>query len=198
MKTNLLCVTAACLLALRLPAAENLIENGEMKDGAPPIGFKLEDTPLAAVDVFTGNPLPGDTSLKGASCLKFSFRQASLNWKGYRINQKILLDPSKTYRFTAKVLMEDRLDVMLSGRAHNLEKRGKKAIEIGGREWAYQCSAKGPFVEWKVLECLLPASNSGEKGSMPADLAWVDLMVSISSKEPGVVYLGDLVMEEAK
>lgn len=198
MRTLFFCATVTCLLALRAAGVENLIENGEMKDGAPPIGFKLEDAPLAAVEMFKGNPLPNDPTFKGAFCLRFTFRQATANSKGFRLNQKIAIDPSKSWRFRAKVHVAGAMEVLLAGRAHNLEHQGKKAILVDGKEWVYQCSARGPSEEWRELECLLPAAGSGEKGAMPPDLGWVDLGVAISAKEPGVAHVADMVMEEAK
>jgi hypothetical protein len=198
MKRLLLAAFAAFLLAPRLTGAENLIENGEMRDGSPPIGFKLEDTPLAAVETFKGNPLPADKAFTGAACLKFTFRQPISNSKGFRLNQKIAVDPSKNWRFRAKVYVPDALDLLLAGRAHNLEFTGKQAIQVDGKPWVYQCAVKGPTDGWREVECLLPAAGSGEKGAMPAGLGWVDFGFAISAREPGVAYVGDLVMEPVK
>jgi hypothetical protein len=178
---------------LPLPkVATNLFPDGDFEAGTRGI-FPAEYGGATTTQVFAGNPLPGDATLKGKFCLAVSLAQTEQK-RGYiPAGGKLLyVDPLKKYRMRMKVYSPDALTVTIGGYASN--GKGNNLPDAKGGTWGWSVSFKGPTNGWKTLETTMGPAGSG------AQIAWPDGMFATFmhmhiSGDAGVFYLDDITLE---
>ncbi|MHB9132947.1 MAG: hypothetical protein ACYDBB_17920 [Armatimonadota bacterium] len=175
-------------------AVTNLIANGDVESGVqdlfPPSadgrGGKLVAT------LFTGNPVAGDTTHKGTSCVAITLENGG---GAFSLQRNIFIDPTKTYRVGLKIATTDEIGGTIGGYASS--GAGNLPNLDGKGTWQYGLALKGPTDGWKTLETTIGPQGSNARVSWHPDTVSIGMTFWLYGKQ-ATLYVDDIVVEEVK
>ncbi|MHB9025771.1 MAG: hypothetical protein ACYC7E_16655 [Armatimonadota bacterium] len=176
-------------------AATNLFPGGDFESGTIGIFLPESGGGVIKAEVLKGNPVAGDTSMKGQYCLKLAMPIKPERGMGYisAAGKLLYVDATKKYRMRMRAYTPDPVTVTIGGYASN--GKGGNLLDAAGKVWAWSLSCKGPMTQWQTLETTMGPAGSGAALTWPEGMFATFMHLYIAGNS-GTLYLDDITLEE--